>query len=298
VVIGHIAAGTRTIRVGSGGIMLPNHSPLVIAEQFGTLASLFPQRIDLGVGRAPGTDQETSRALRRDLTSGAETFPQDVLELQAYFSEPDPAQRIHAIPGSGLHVPLYILGSSLYGAQLAAALGLPFAFASHFAPAALMQALAIYRERFRPSPELSAPYAMVTVNVVAADTDAEARHQFTSMQQAFTNVRRGQPAKVPPPIDDIETFWTPYERSQLEAVLACSFVGSPGTVERDLRGFLDKTQPDEVLVAAHFHDHLARLHSIALTARVRDAINARPEPMVVSHPDDEMSMGGSSGAPP
>lgn len=272
VVIGHIAQGTSSIRVGAGGIMLPNHSPLVVAEQFGTLATLFPGRIDLGLGRAPGSDQVTARALRRDLAMSAESFPQDVLELQSYFEPAVPGQAIRAVPGEGLRVPLYILGSSLFGAQLAAALGLPFAFASHFAPDALMQALSIYREQFEPSTALATPYAMVTVNIIAADTDDEARRQFTSMQQAFVNLRRGQPGKIPAPIDDINTFWTPFERAQVEHALSCSFVGTANTVHEMLVPFLERTKPDELLVAAHFHDHGARMRSIAIAAEVRDRL--------------------------
>ncbi|MEO7361186.1 MAG: LLM class flavin-dependent oxidoreductase [Gemmatimonadaceae bacterium] len=272
IVIGHVAQGTSTIRVGSGGIMLPNHSPLVIAEQFGTLATLFPGRIDLGLGRAPGTDQNTARAMRRDPVTSAESFPQDVLELQAYFEPAQAGQPIRAVPGEGLRVPLYILGSSLFGAQLAAALGLPFAFASHFAPDALMQALAIYRERFEPSAQLSKPYAMVTANIIAAATDAEARHQFTSMQQSFVNLRRGQLGQVPAPIDDINSYWTPFERAQVEHSLSCSFVGSAETVTGLVSEFLARTQADELIVAAHFHNHQARLHSIAIAAQVRDAL--------------------------
>lgn len=275
VVIGHIAQGTSTIRVGSGGIMLPNHSPLVIAEQFGTLATLFPDRIDLGLGRAPGTDQNTARAMRRDPVTSADNFPQDVLELQSYFEPATPGQIIRAVPGEGLRVPLYILGSSLFGAQLAAALGLPFAFASHFAPDALMQALSIYRERFEPSESLSEPYAMVTVNIIAADTDAEARRQFTSMQQSFVNLRRGQPGKIPAPIDDINTFWTPFERAQVEHSLSCSFVGNEQTVSESLSLFLERTNPSELIVAAHFHDHEARMHSVKIAANVRERLASR-----------------------
>lgn len=268
VVIAHIAQGTSTIRVGAGGIMLPNHSPLVVAEQFGTLATLFPNRIDLGLGRAPGTDQTTARALRRDLAMSAESFPQDVLELQSYFEESVPGQAIRAVPGEGLRVPLYILGSSLFGAQLAAALGLPFAFASHFAPDALLQAVAIYRAHFKPSTQLAAPHAMVAINVIAADTDEEARRQFTSMQQAFVNLRRGKPGKIPAPIEDINAYWTPFERAQVEQSLACSFVGTSETIAQKLQPFLQRTAPDEIVVSAHFHNHAARMHSIQLAAGV------------------------------
>src|SRR5437762_418750 len=226
VVIGYVASGTRTIRVGSGGIMLPNHSPIVIAEQFGTLESLYPGRIDLGLGRAPGTDQRTLRALRRD-PAGAEHFPQDVLELQALLGPLQPGQAVQAVPGTGLNVPIWILGSSLFGAQLAAMLGLPFAFASHFAPDALMQALQIYRTTFKPSAQLERPYVMVGVNVIAADTDAEARRLFTAVQMRFTDIVRGTRGRLQPPIDDIETYWSPAEKAQASRMLTCSFVGSP-----------------------------------------------------------------------
>src|SRR6266850_3892645 len=225
VVIAHVAAGTTTIRVGAGGIMLPNHSPLVIAEQFGTLAALHPGRIDLGLGRAPGTDQRTMLALRRQ-HPGADRFPQDVLELQALLDDAQPGQAVRAIPGMGSHVPLWILGSSLYGAQLAAALGLPYAFASHFAPDALLPALEIYRDRFQPSEQLQQPHAMVAANVIAADDDEEARRLFTSIQQSFTNVLRGRRGQLPPPIDDIETYWAPEEKPRVSSMLDRSFVGS------------------------------------------------------------------------
>jgi luciferase family oxidoreductase group 1 len=265
VVIAHVAAGTETIRVGAGGIMLPNHAPLVIAEQFGTLAALHPGRIDLGLGRAPGTDQLTMLALRRHLP-GADTFPQDVLELQALLGDPEPGQAVRAIPGMGSHVPLWILGSSLYGAQLAAALGLPFAFASHFAPDAILPALEIYRERFQPSNELQQPHAMVAANVIAADDDAQARRLFTSVQQAFTNVLRGRRGQLPPPIDDIEAYWTPEEKQRVSSMLARSYLGSPATVQRGLEQFVGETRADEVIVASAIHDHDARLRSYELVA--------------------------------
>jgi luciferase family oxidoreductase group 1 len=223
-VIGHVAGGTKTIRVGSGGIMLPNHSPLVIAEQFGTLASLYPGRIDLGLGRAPGTDMLTARALRRDIATSAEQFPQDVQELQSYFEPTAPGQRIRAVPGAGLDMPIWLLGSSLFSAQLAAMLGLPFAFASHFAPDDMMQALQIYRSRFAPSKQLERPYAMLGVNVVGADSDKEARRQFTSQQQSFINLRRGTPGQVPPPIDDIEAYWSPAEKVMASHMLTVTAV--------------------------------------------------------------------------
>ncbi|MEX0961080.1 MAG: LLM class flavin-dependent oxidoreductase [Burkholderiales bacterium] len=272
--IGHVAAGTKNIRVGAGGIMLPNHSPLVIAEQFGTLASLYPGRIDLGLGRAPGTDMATARALRRDVNAAAEQFPQDVLELQHYFAEPEPGQTIRAVPGAGLEVPLWILGSSLFGAQLAAALGLPFAFASHFAPDYLTQALEIYRSRFEPSRQLDRPHAMVGANVLVADTDAEARRQFTSQQQSFINLRRGMPTQVPPPIDDIDTYWSPPEKAMVERALAVSFVGSPDTVSRGLAAFIESVKPDELMITAHIHNQAARLRSIELVASLRERLGA------------------------
>ena len=265
VVIGYVAGGTRTIRVGAGGVMLPNHSPLVIAEQFGTLESLYPGRIDRGLGRAPGTDMVTLRALRRD-PHAAETFPDDVLELQALFGPVQPGQAYRAVPGAGLNVPLWILGSSLYGAQLAAHLGLPYAFASHFAPDALMQALAIYRERFRPSAQLDRPHAMVGINVVAADTDDEARRLFTTIQQRFTDMMRNERGQLSPPIDDIESYWTPAEKAQVSRMLACSFVGSPGTVRRELERFVETTGADELMAASAIHDHAARLRSYELLA--------------------------------
>jgi luciferase family oxidoreductase group 1 len=265
VVIAHVAAGTSTIRVGAGGVMLPNHSPLVIAEQFGTLASLHPGRIDLGLGRAPGTDQLTMLALRRE-HPGSDTFPQDVLELQALLDDPQPGQHVRAIPGMGTKVPLWILGSSLYGAQLAAALGLPYAFASHFAPDALLPALEVYRERFRPSEQLAEPYAMVAANAIVADDEAEARRLFTSPQRSFTNVLRGRRGQLPPPIDDIETYWTPDEKARVSRMLARSFVGTAEQVRAGLEGFVAETAADELIVAAAIHDHAARLRSYELLA--------------------------------
>jgi luciferase family oxidoreductase group 1 len=267
VVIGHVAGGTQNIRVGAGGIMLPNHSPLVIAEQFGTLASLYPDRIDLGLGRAPGTDQATMRALRRDHHS-ADTFPQDVLELQAYFEPVQPGQRIRAVPGAGLKVPLWILGSSLYGAQLAAHFGLPYSFASHFAPDALYQAMQIYRDRFEPSAQLDKPWAMPGINAVIADTDEEARRLFTSIQQRFTDMMRNQRGQLSPPIDDIETYWTPAEKAQASRMLACSFVGSPDTVQRELQRFVDQTGADELIASSAIFDQGARMRSYELLAQI------------------------------
>jgi luciferase family oxidoreductase group 1 len=267
VVIGYIAGGTRSIRVGAGGIMLPNHAPLIIAEQFGTLETLYPGRIDLGLGRAPGTDQATVRALRRSAAS-AERFPQDVVELQTLLGPPQPGQAVLAVPGAGLEVPLWMLGSSLFGAQLAAMLGLPYAFASHFAPGALMQALEVYRARFEASKQLEAPYAMVAANVVVADSDTEARRLFTSLQQQFANLVRGARSRLPEPIEDIETYWSPLERAEAERMLACSFVGSKETVREGLDGFISRTKADEVIVASAIFDHAARLRSYELLAEL------------------------------
>jgi luciferase family oxidoreductase group 1 len=267
VVIGYVAGSTRAIRVGAGGIMLPNHAPLVVAEQFGTLESLYPGRIDLGLGRAPGTDQRTLRALRRTPAS-ADTFPNDVLELQALLGPAREGQTIHAVPGTGTEVPLWILGSSLFGARLAAELGLPYAFASHFMPGALMHALDIYRSTFKPSRQLQRPYAMAGVNVVAAETDAEARALFTSIQQQFAHLFRGTAGRLPPPIDDIDAYWTPAEKAQASAMLACSFVGEPATVARGLHAFAAQTRVDEVIVASAIFNHGARLRSYEMLARV------------------------------
>ncbi|HXJ06346.1 MAG TPA: LLM class flavin-dependent oxidoreductase [Candidatus Acidoferrum sp.] len=269
VVIGYIAGGTKAIRVGSGGIMLPNHSPLVIAEQFGTLASLYPDRIDLGLGRAPGTDQPTARALRRNMSDTSDKFPQDVEELQSYFEPATPNQKIRAVPGAGLRVPIWLLGSSLFSAQLAAELGLPFAFASHFAPADMMQALQLYRAQFKPSKQLDRPYAMLGLNVVVAETDAQARYIFSSVQQAFTNLRRGTPGQIPPPIDDIDSYWSSQEKASASMTLLCSAVGSPDTVERGVLRFIELTQPDEIITTAHIYDHAARLRSFELLAEIR-----------------------------
>jgi luciferase family oxidoreductase group 1 len=267
VVIGHIAGGTETIRVGSGGIMLPNHSPLVIAEQFGTLASLYPGRIDLGLGRAPGTDQLTVRALRRDPARAAE-FPQDVQELQALLGPLQPGQTVQAVPGTGTEVPLWILGSSTFGAQLAALLGLPYAFASHFAPDELIPALDTYRNTFRPSPQLEKPYAMIGVNVVAADTDDQARRLFTSQQQAFTNLFRGRPSQYQQPIDDIETYWSPTEKAQASRMLAYSVVGGPATVRTGLEQIVEQTGADELMVVAAIYDQDARKRSYEIASEV------------------------------
>jgi luciferase family oxidoreductase group 1 len=258
--------------------MLPNHSPLMVAEQFGTLASLYPGRIDLGLGRAPGTDMLTARALRRSMEDSAEQFPHDVLELQNYFAAAQPGQHVRAVPGAGIEVPIWLLGSSLYSAQLASMLGLPFAFASHFAPELMIQALDIYRSRFQPSRQLDRPYAMLGANVLAADTDAEARRQFTSQQQSFINLRRGSPGQVPPPIDNIDTYWTPAEKAMVERALAVSFVGSRETVQRGLAIFIESMQPDELMITAHIHDQPARLRSIDLVSQVRENLfSARHE---------------------
>ncbi|MBN9546167.1 MAG: LLM class flavin-dependent oxidoreductase [Alphaproteobacteria bacterium] len=268
VVIGHIAGGTSTIRVGAGGIMLPNHAPLVIAEQFGTLAALFPGRIDLGVGRAPGTDQRTALALRRTLQGDIDDFPKDVLELIAYMDDPKPGQPVRAIPGQGSKVPVWMLGSSTYGAQLAAALGLPYAFASHFAPEQLTQALELYRAQFRPSPFLDKPYVMLGINVVAANTDAEAKYLFTSLQQAFVNLRTGNPGPLPPPIADISgLFFDPRIEAMLNSVLSLAQVGSPETVKAGVEAFIAQHKPDELMVTGQIYDHAARLRSYEILSR-------------------------------
>ena len=265
VVIGYVAGGTKSIRVGSGGVMLPNHSPLVIAEQFGTLESMYPGRIDLGLGRAPGTDQLTTRAMRRD-PMAAEHFPADVQELQHLFGPVQPGQKIRAVPGANLHVPLWILGSSTYGAQVAAHFGLPYAFASHFAPDALDDALAAYRQLFKPSEQLQAPHAMPCVNVIAADTDAQARRLFTSLQQRFTDMVRNTRGQLAPPIDDIDTYWSPAEKAHASRMLSCSFVGSPETLRRELGAFIERTGANELMVSAAVFEHTARLRSYELLA--------------------------------
>ncbi|HTH95644.1 MAG TPA: LLM class flavin-dependent oxidoreductase [Rhodocyclaceae bacterium] len=274
VVIGHIAGGTRSIRIGAGGIMLPNHSPLVIAEQFGTLASLYPGRIDLGLGRAPGSDQTTMRALRRDYNS-ADRFPQDVQELQRYFSD-DENVAVRAVPGAGLDVPIWLLGSSTFGAQLAAMLGLPYAFAAHFAPGQLMNALNIYRTSFQPSAQLAKSYAMVAINVFVAATDADAQCQFTSHQQSFTNLVRGTPGQIPHPIADIDSYWTPSEKLHAQGMLQYAAVGAPDTVERKIRAVLAETQVDELMITGLFANHAARCESLRLTAEIRDRIHHNP----------------------
>jgi luciferase family oxidoreductase group 1 len=265
VVLAHLAQGTATIRIGAGGIMLPNHAPYVIAEQFGTLARLFPGRIDLGLGRAPGTDQLTLRALRR-APEAADVFPQDVLELQAFMAPAAPGQRIEAVPAAGTEVPLWILGSSHFGAMLAAELGLPYAFASHFAPDHLIAALEIYRARFKPSEQLDRPYAMVGVNIIAAGSDDEARRLATTQQMSFANIFRGARGLSQPPIDDIETCWTPMEKAQAQRMLARSIVGSPHTVREGIAALIEETRADELIVVSDVYEHGERLRSIELIA--------------------------------
>jgi luciferase family oxidoreductase group 1 len=269
VLIGHVAAGTATIRVGAGGIMLPNHAPLVIAEQFGTLEALFPGRIDLGLGRAPGSDQATARALRRSLASDPDGFPQDVLELMDCFSA-DPRRPVRAVPGAGLKVPIWILGSSLFGAHLAAMLGLPYAFASHFAPGQMLEAITAYRAKFRPSEQLQKPYVMLGFNVFAADTDEQAGFLATSMQQSFVSLRSGHPTPLPPPMAGYGERIGPQERAMLDQVLACSAIGAPATVAKALTAFVARTGADELMITSHIFDHEARLRSFQIAAELRD----------------------------
>jgi luciferase family oxidoreductase group 1 len=272
VVIAHVAGGTKTIRVGAGGIMLPNHAPLVIAEQFGTLAALHPGRIDLGLGRAPGTDMGTARALRRNLEA-SDNFPQDVVELMGYFQPAEEGQRIHAVPGEGQKVPVWILGSSLYGAQLAALLGLPYAFASHFAPAELDHALDIYRSRFQPSEQLDKPYVMLGLNVFAAPTDAEAKLLFTSLQQAFVNLRAGRPGRLPPPVEGYDQTLEPMAKTMLGQALSCAVVGSPETVRQGIDAFVRRTGADELMVTAQIFDHAARVRSFEILAEAHKSLS-------------------------
>jgi luciferase family oxidoreductase group 1 len=272
VVICHVASGTKTIRVGAGGIMLPNHSPLVIAEQFGTLESLFPGRIDLGLGRAPGSDQVTAQALRRNLATDPDQFPQDVMELMGYLAPATPGQRVLAFPGVGTEVPIWILGSSLFGAQVAAALGLPFAFASHFAPAMMMQAIEIYRARFQPSAQLDRPYVMLGFNIFAADSDEEGKFLSTSMQQAFVNLRSGRPGQLPPPLEGYETQLPPQAKAMLADVLSCSAIGSRDTVHAAVAAFIAKTRPDELMITAQIFEHAKRLRSYEIAADVGKAL--------------------------
>jgi luciferase family oxidoreductase group 1 len=274
VVIGHIAGGTQHIRVGAGGVMLPNHSPLVIAEQFGTLESLYPGRIDLGVGRAPGSDMLTARALRRDSSSSPDRFPQDVQELQALFRPVEPGQAVRAVPGAGLEIPIWILGSSLFGAQLAAALGLPFAFASHFAPEALLQALEIYRTHFKPSAALEKPYVMVGVSFFAADSGDQARRLFSSLQMQFTNLFRGAPGKLRAPLESLDDYWSPAERAGVERALHYAVVGAPADAGAQLARFIALTDADEVMLASQIYDHAARLRSYEIGAELCTALIA------------------------
>ena len=276
VVIGHIAAGTKTIRVGAGGIMLPNHAPIVIAEQFGTLARLFPGRIDLGLGRAPGTDQMTMRALRRSLQN-SDNFPQDIQELQAYFAPAGPNQRLQAVPAAGTDVPLWILGSSTYGAQLAAALGLPYAFASHFAPDQLLQALQIYHQHFEASEQSTKPHAMVGVNIIAADTDAEAKRLWTTQQMSFTNMFRGTRGLSAPPIEDIETYWAPAEKMQAMGMLRRSIIGSKETVRAGIAALVEETGADELMIVSDVYDHATRLKSYEMIAEAAAGLTKTPK---------------------
>jgi luciferase family oxidoreductase group 1 len=266
VALAHVAVATSTIRIGAGGIMLPNHAPLMVAEQFGTLAALHPGRVDLGLGRAPGSDQIAARAMRRNLSADVDQFPADVVELMNYFQPAEPGQPLQAVPGAGQEVAVWILGSSTYGAQLAAHLGLPYAFASHFAPGQMREAMAIYRERFRPSDRLAAPHVMLGVNIFAADTDAEARRLFSSQQQAFLNLRRGRPGKLPPPVEDFEASVDRYGRAMLADALSCSVVGGPDTVRNGLAAFVASTGADELMVTAQIFDHTARRRSFEILA--------------------------------
>lgn len=272
VALAYVAPATSTIRLGAGGIMLPNHSPLVVAEQFGTLAALYPGRIDLGLGRAPGTDQVTAHALRRGGRDVSDRFAEDVVEVQAYFRPTVPGQLVQAVPGAGLEVPVWILGSSLFGAQLAAALGLPYAFASHFAPAYLEQALAFYRQRFQPSEVLKKPYVMAAIGVVAADTDAEAARLFTSLQQSFVWLHRGKPIPLPPPVENMDEIWTRSEREAVHHAFRESVIGSPATVKRGLQAFLERTRVDELMITSAIFDRKAHLRSYELIAEVRDSL--------------------------
>ena len=266
--ISHLAAATKRIRLGAGGIMLPNHSPLVIAEQFGTLATLYPDRIDLGLGRAPGSDQITARALRRNQAETEAQFPADIAQLQRYFADVQPGQPVQAVPGQGLHVPLWILGSSLYGAQLAAQLGLPYAFASHFAPGMLQQAAELYRREFKPSAQLEKPYLMLALNVFAADTTAEAWRLFSSLQQQFVNLARGTPGLLPPPVDNIDAIWQPHEKAYVQTALACSVVGDAQSVKQGINDFIRRYQPDELMLTSMMHNPSARERSMQLAAEL------------------------------
>ena len=275
VALAHVAAATSTIVVGAGGVMLPNHAPLIIAEQFGTLAALHPGRVELAVGRAPGSDQNTARAMRRNLTGGDE-FPQDVVELMHYFQPPEPNQAIVAVPGAGLNVPIWILGSSTYGAQLAAMLGLPYGFASHFAPGMMMDAIAIYRERFRPSAQLDKPHVMLGLNIIAADTDAEARFLFTSTQQSFLNIRRGRPGKLPAPVENLQI--DAYGKAMLDDALSCAVVGGIDTVRRGLEAFAARTGADGFMVTSNIFDHAKRKRSFEILAEAHGGLTPPPKP--------------------
>lgn len=270
VALAYVGEATSTIRLGAGGVMLPNHAPLLIAEQFGTLEALFPGRIDLGVGRAPGTDQAAAMAMRRTLVGGEDRFPRDVVELMAWLDDAEPGQRVRAVPGAGAKVPIWILGSSLFGAELAAMLGLPFAFASHFAPQALTMATRLYRERFKPSAQLGAPYLMLGFNIIAAGSDAAAQHLSTSLQQAFLNLRRGVPAPLPPPVAEVDM--APAERAMLDVLMSCAAIGSAETVRATVRGFIEAYKPDELIVTAQIYDHAARVRSFEIAAGVRDSL--------------------------
>jgi luciferase family oxidoreductase group 1 len=271
VALAHIGAGTSTITIGAGGIMLPNHAPLMVAEQFGTLAALHPGRVELGLGRAPGSDQMTARAMRRNLTAGPDQFPQDVVELMAYFEPAEPGQSLQAVPGAGLNVPIWILGSSTFGAQLAAYLGLPFAFASHFAPAMMMEAIAIYRQRFRPSTQIAAPRVMLGVNIVAADSDEEARFLFSSQRQSFINTRSGRPSRLPPPVEAFDGQLDPLWRGMLDEAMSCAIAGGPETVRQGIEAFVARTGADELMVTTNIFDHEKRKRSFTIVAQVRDA---------------------------
>lgn len=269
--ISHLAAATSRIRLGAGGIMLPNHSPLVIAEQFGTLATLYPERIDLGLGRAPGSDQQTARALRRSRTEIEDQFPADIAELQQYFAAVKPNQLVQAVPGQNLHVPLWILGSSLYGAQLAAQLGLPYAFASHFAPAMMSQAVKLYRQHFKPSAQLDKPYLMLALNVFAADSSSEAQRLFSSVQQQFVNLTRGVPGLLPAPVANMDSIWQPHEKAYVQSALACSVVGDAAAVQQGIKDFIAEHQPDELMLTSMMHDPKARQISYRIAAELIDA---------------------------
>jgi luciferase family oxidoreductase group 1 len=284
VALAHVAAGTRSIRIGAGGIMLPNHAPLLIAEQFGTLAALHPGRVDLGLGRAPGSDQITAHAMRRTLHSSGDEFPQDVIELMEYFKPVEPGQRVQAVPGAGLDVPIWILGSSTFGAQLAAYLGLPFAFASHFAPAMMTEAIAIYRQRFRPSAQLATPHVMLGLNVVAAETDDEARFLFSSLQQSFINSRSGRPGRLPPPVANFDEDIDPYARAMLDDALACAIVGGARTVREGMVAFVARTGADELMVTANIFDHAKRKRSFAIVA---DVVEMPPPPIPLPQGEGE-----------